>query len=154
MTPYSREVTEMQDREEITKKVIEDIEQISKKHNITVSDILKIISSYEKESKSTFHIRYSDSELEMIDRKCAEKGLSRGNYCALCFKKAIDEKLYENMNLVQIAKRSYRNETRKNRIHISIKKLGINAKDIVQFAESRDLEVSALLRYFSLTVSL
>lgn len=142
----------------IEKNVLEDIERISEKYDISIKDILKILSVSANEKRTSFIIRYSDGELKTLKERSIEKGLGAsrgvGKYCALCFKKAIDEKLYENMDLLEISKRMYMNEARKNRICISIKKSGINIKDMIEFAEERGIEIAALIRYFSLNVLL
>ena len=140
---------------EIEENVIADVKQIAEKYGISMKDILKILSVNEKGKKTIFIIRYSDSELETVQKRSEEKGLSVGQYCALCFKKAtMDKKLYENIDLVEVSKRQYRDEVRRNRIGISIKTAGVNPKEMIEFAESRGIETSALIRYFSLTVSL
>lgn len=144
--------------DETEKKIIEDIEQISKKYDVKIKDILKILSVHVNEKKTSFIIRYSDGELKTLKERSIEKGLGAsrgvGTYCALCFKKAIDERLYENMDLLEISKRMYMDEIRKNRVCISIKRSGVNVKDMVEFAESRGIELAALIRYFSLNVLL
>lgn len=138
--------------EAIEKDVIREIDMIAGKYGITVNDIIKIISA--KKEKDDFHVRFSKHELDIVDERCREMSLCRSSYCALCFKKAVDQELYKNIDIVQIAKRNFGEERKDHRVHISLKKFGVNAREIIRFAEDIGVDMSALLRYFSLNVHL
>ena len=137
--------------ESMRENIIHEVNQIAEKYNVTTGDIMKILSS-ERKDKDNFHIRFSENELKVVDEKCRKSGLNRSSYCALCFKKAVDERLYQDIDVVQIARRNFGDERRNKRVHVSIKKLGVNAKDVIVFADEIGVEVSALLRYAALNI--
>lgn len=137
---------------DVEEKVICDLKELAAKYNLSLGDLKQIISS--NEEKDSFHIRFSESELRIVDEKRKALGLTRSGCCAMCFKKAVDEKLYKDIDVLRVIKRGFGDEKRDKRVHISLKKLGVNPQTVSDFASELGVKNSEIMRYFALTVSL
>jgi len=94
----------------------------------------------------------TEEELKHIDNNAMRLNLSRSMYCYQCFKKAIDEKLYENIDVLKVLRKSETGK-RTQKVAVSFSEQGDYEK-MVAFASDLGIAFSGMVRYFSLTVDL
>lgn len=135
----------------INKEDLEVIESIASNYNLTIQELGRILSrgsmSYPK-----IQAVFTTDEIILIDNRAKDKNISRSKYCSLCFKKAINEKLYLNMNLLDAVKNAEGGK-RNHKVNISFS--GNNEYlALKNAADDLGLKFSSLLRYFALNVEL
>lgn len=137
----------------LDKSDMEIIEEIANKYCITVLELGRIISR-KKQSYPRLQILLSKNELEIIDKKAKEKNISRSKYCSMCFKKALTNKEYENLDVMKIiARNTEGKDKREERAVISFDNAN-DYKEIKRVSKSLGIPCSALIRYFTLNVEL
>lgn len=134
---------------DIGKEDLDIIETIAKKYNVTVQDIGRSLLS---RKYPRIQIMLTPEELTKIDENANRLNLSRSMYCYLCFRKAINDKIYEKMNIVDIVKKG-KNGIRTEKVAVSFSELGDYNK-MMKFAEDMGVSFSSVVRYFSLNVDL
>ncbi len=134
---------------ELERNDLDIIESIAKKYGVSVQDLSRSLLS---RKYPRLQILLTVDELKHIDDHAKKLSLSRSMYCYMCFKKAMDDKLYENMNLLEIVKKSDTGK-RTEKVAVSFSELGDYEK-MVKFAKDLGVPFSGMLRYFSLTVNL
>lgn len=134
---------------ELERNDLDIIESIAKKYGVSVQDLSRSLLS---RKYPRLQILLTVDELKHIDDNAKKLSLSRSMYCYMCFKKAMDDKLYENMNLLEIVKKSDTGK-RTEKVAVSFSELGDYEK-MVKFAKDLGVPFSGMLRYFSLTVNL
>lgn len=129
------------------------IEKIAEKYCISVQELGRIISR-RNGSYPRLQILLNLEELHNIDGKAKKLNLSRTKYCSLCYRKALKEKLYENIDVLQAMSETQSGKMkREHRAVISFD----NAKDyrdMKKLADNLGIPFSSLMRYFALTVEL
>lgn len=136
----------------IEKKDLEILKSMADKYCVSLQELGRIISR-EKVTYPRLQILLNSKERNIIDSRAKEKNLSRSKYCSICYKVAIENKLYENIDILEVLSRSKNNENekREERAVISFD----NADDYKQMKKlSKELGIpcSSLMRYFSLNI--
>lgn len=137
----------------IDKSDLELIESMAEKYCITVQELGRILSR-KTGSYPRLQILLNVDELHNIDRKSKKLNLSRSRYCSMCYKKALKEKLYENIDVLQAM--SDVKSGKMKRDHRAVISFD-NAKDyreMKKLADDLGIPFSSLMRYFALTVKL
>lgn len=134
---------------ELKKEDLEVIERMAEKYDITVQDLARSLLS---RKYPRLQILLTPEELQYIDDCADGLNLSRSMYCYLCFKKAVDDKLYENMNIIEIVKKGNHGR-RTQKVAVSFTELSDYNK-MVKFAEDLGINFSSIIRYFSMNVNL
>lgn len=129
------------------------IENIAEKYCITIQELGRILAR-RTGVYPRLQILLNTDELNIIDSKANKLNLSRTKYCSLCYKKALKENLYENINVLQaMSDNKNKNLKRKHRAVISFD----NAKDyrnMKKLSDDLGIPFSSLMRYFALTVNI
>lgn len=129
------------------------IENMAEKYCVSVQELGRIISR-RNGSYPRLQILLNVEELNSIDKKAKELNLSRTKYCSLCYRKALKEKLYDDIDIIQAMSEKQTNKLkREHRAVISFD----NAKDyreMKKLADSLGIPFSSLMRYFALNVKL
>lgn len=138
----------------IEEKDLEKIKEIAEKYDMSAIELARDIAS--ADNNNSLHIRFSKTELKTIDEKRKKAGISRSNYCVLCFEKAVEQGLYKDINIMQVIKRGFNSDRRTERVHVSFKKMGngLGMSEMRKMADDIGADVSALVRYFALNISL
>lgn len=123
------------------------IETMAQKYGMNVYDFGHLLSK--KNDKVLLQIRFSEDELTELDRRAKEKKLARSKFCKLCFKKVLDENIYENLNYLQIIK-DEKEKTEKINIYFN----AIEYKSMYKLSAELQIPFSTLMRYFSLNIDL
>jgi len=134
---------------ELEKNDLEVIEEIAKKYGVSVQDLSRSLLS---RKYPRLQILLTEEELKHIDNNAMRLNLSRSMYCYQCFKKAIDEKLYENIDVLKVLRKSETGK-RTQKVAVSFSEQGDYEK-MVAFASDLGIAFSGMVRYFSLTVDL
>lgn len=134
---------------ELEKTDLEIIEGMAKKYGVSVQDLSRSLLS---RKYPRLQILLTEAELKHIDDNAMRLNLSRSMYCYLCFKKAIDEKLYENIDVLKVLRKSDTGK-RTEKVAVSFSEQGDYEK-MVAFSSDLGIAFSGMVRYFSLTVDL
>ncbi len=137
-------------REIIAKSDFEIIKKIAKNYNMSIEDFGRLISK-KADKPLRHHVRFSDEELKEVDKKAKALKLKRSKYCRLCYKKALEQELYKNINILDAAEKD--GTTRKNRVSISFDSAE-EYKKMRELADKFSIHFSSLIRYFALNIDL
>lgn len=128
------------------------LEEIVKKHNLTVDEIEKLIGSEKKHIRK--QIRFSDEEIARVDSRACKYGMKRSEYTLRCAEKALDDKLYMSFDIRRMKRDTYNTEVcRNNRVSIYFKDEAVYEK-IQAFAKKFSLPLTTLIREIVLSVEL
>lgn len=133
-----------------------DYEMISimaKKYNMSVEDFGRILSK--KVEKDIRHqIRFSTDEVKLIDARAEKLNMTRSEYCRRCYMKAIDEKLFADMNIRDLKTNMCSSQTARDvRVALSFDDAE-KYKEMRKLAKDLSMHFSTLVRHFALTVEL
>lgn len=134
---------------ELESEDLKTIEEIAKKYGVSVQDLSRSLLS---RKYPRLQILLTVEELKHIDDNAMRLNLSRSMYCYLCFKKAIDEKLYENIDVLKVVRKSDTGK-RTEKVAVSFSEQSDYEK-MVKFASDLGIAFSGMVRYFSLVVEL
>ncbi|MDE6017061.1 MAG: hypothetical protein K2H41_15455 [Acetatifactor sp.] len=127
------------------------IESIAKKYDMSVKELAKSLLA-KNGRYSIPQILLTSDERSIIDQRANQFNYSRSFYCLMCWKKAVKEGLYKNIDIAKLQERRYGENSRKT--------VAIYFKDEDDYNELKDIteklgvSVSSLIRYFALTVEL
>lgn len=125
------------------------IECIAHSYNMSVLEFARYLSkiAIKNESGVRQQVRFSDEELEKLDRKAAQIGVSRSKLFNLAIAWFINNAVYRDLDVVDYYKYNTKaKSTRKNRICILIKN-DENFNKLRILSEKLSLNLSELLRY-------
>lgn len=129
------------------------IETIAEKYCISVQELGRILSR-KTGSYPRLQILLNVEELHTIDRRAKKLNLSRAKYCRMCYRKALNEELYDNIDVLKVVSENQNGKLkREHRAVISFD----NAKDyrmMKKLSDELGIPFSSLMRYFCLTVDL
>ena len=145
-----RETTEAEERI-LSDSDLEIIRGIAEKYKIRVSELGRILSRRSASYPKT-QILLTTDEMYSIDRKAKELNLNRSKYCTMCVKKAMDEKIYEDIDIMKVIEKS-KSGRREHRAMISYDSSSGYIK-IKKLANDLGVPFSSLIRYFALNVEL
>ena len=149
----NKKINEEMNESVIKNEDLKTIEMIAEKYCISIQELGRIISR-RNGSYPRLQILLNVEELHSIDRKARNLNLSRTKYCSLCYRKALKDKLYENIDVLQaMSETKNGNMKREHRAVISFD----NAKDyreMKKLADNLGIPFSSLMRYFALNVEL
>lgn len=137
----------------IKKGDLETIENIAEKYCITVQELGRILSR-KTGSYPRLQILLNVDELHNIDRKSKKLDLSRSRYCSMCYKKALKEKLYENINVLQAMSDGESGKMKREHRAVISFDSAKDYRDMKKLADDLGMPFSSLMRYFALTVEL
>lgn len=142
-----------QDDKLIDKNDYETIEKIAEKYSLTIQDLGKILAN-KKKTFLRLQIKLTDDELAAIDRSAASLGLTRSKYCTLCYKRALDFKLYEEIDVLDSETMSKKGKSiRKNVVAISFDN-PIEYKKLKEISCKMGIPFSCMMRHFALKIEL
>lgn len=129
------------------------LKKIASTHNLDLEELGKLMSK--KDSKNiTINIRYSAAEVRIVDERADELRMKRSEYIKRCIVKAISDKEYMNINLRELKENTYKSEIKRDiRVAVRISNLDEYMK-LLQVTKSLSMQMSSLIRDFSLSIKL
>lgn len=136
----------------LEKNDLEILENIADKYCVSLQELGRIISR-KKATYPRLQILLNKNELNIIDGRAKEKNLSRSKYCSICYKVAIENKYYEDIDILEVFSRNYSNENEKRefRAVISFDKAD-EYKQLKKLSKELGIPSSSLMRYFALNI--
>lgn len=130
----------------IQEKDLEVIEAMAKSYGISMVELGKAIVNQTKK-RADRQFRVSDQEFEVISEKAKEKGLTVMRYCeyacsVFVSRKKLDGEFFGNKRY---------GEGRTKRITVQFKDAKVES-ELLNFADSYNVEIGALIRYCALTI--
>lgn len=128
------------------------IEEIADKYNLTMQELGRMMSR----KNGRYHrmqILFNSDEMNFIDRKTRELNISRSQYCRLCYRKALKEEIYKDIDILKVVGGSENNKQREYRAVISFDS-SKDYLDVKKLAENLGVPVSSLMRYFALNINI
>lgn len=140
-------------QEILSEKEIEILTGIASMHNLDLNELGKLLSK--KDSKTiSISIRYSADEVRIIDERADKLRIKRSDYIKRCIVKAISDKEYMNINLRELKENTYKNEIKRDiRVPVRINNIDEYMK-LLQVTKSLSMQMSSLIRDFSLSINL
>lgn len=128
------------------------IKKIADKYRLSVQELGRIISR--KNGKYyRLQILLNKDEIDLIDKNAKRLKLSRSKYCTLCYKKALRENLYDNIDILKVVGESESGKKREHRAVISFD-MPSDYLEMKKLADDLGIPFSSLVRYFALNIKL
>lgn len=131
---------------------LEVIKGIAEKYRLSIQELGRILSR-KNGDYPRLQILLNVDEIYSIDKKAKELNLSRSKYCSLCYKKALKEELYKNIDILKVVGESESGKRREHRAVISFD-VSSDYLEMKKLADDLGIPFSSLVRYFALNVEL
>ena len=128
------------------------IEDIAKKYNISLRNLAQIITQEQTAvSKKLIHVRFTEQEIKIVDKKAKNAGMSRSGLCRYACLKVINE--YTKMKDINLKKieEGHGTGSRNIRVCVSFKNIEEKRK-INEFADNLSLSYSSFIRFCMLNI--
>lgn len=144
-------IKEIEENEKvICEKDLEILNDMANKYCVTLQELGRIIAR-KKVTYPRLQILLNTEEMAEIDKKAKTKNLSRSKYCSLCYRKALENNDYENINIVEAVKKQ--KDKREHRAVISFNNSDEYRK-LKRASQKLGIPFSCLMRYFALNVEI
>ena len=131
---------------------LEVIKGIAEKYRLSIQELGRILSR-KNGDYPRLQILLNIDEIYSIDKKAKELNLSRSKYCSLCYKKAMKEEFYKNIDILKVVGESESGKRREHRAVISFD-VASDYLEMKKLADDLGIPFSSLVRYFALNVEL
>lgn len=126
------------------------IKKIADKYKLSIQELGRMLSR-KNGQYLRLQILLNVDEINLIDKRAKAVNLSRSKYCTFCYKKALRENLYDNIDILKVV-----GESEKKREHRAVISFDM-ANDYLEMKKLADdlgIPFSSLVRYFALNVVL
>lgn len=128
------------------------IKKIADKYNLSLQELGRVLTR--KNGKYLrLQILLNIDEINLIDERAGALKLSRSKYCTLCYKKALKENLYDNIDILRVVGESENGKKREHRAVISFD-MTSDYLEMKKLSDDLGLPFSSLVRYFALNIEL
>lgn len=131
----------------IQKNDMEQLEKIAEKYDMSLKELCSLILKTQGENSAIrCNVRFSDEEIEKLDKAAAAGGYSRSNYCGNAFKSFIDSN--SSLDIIGLRKDRQTEKKRTIRVCIYFEKTLYNV--LRKTAKEYGVPYSSLVRFLAL----
>lgn len=126
------------------------IENIAKKYNMTLKNLVKTISKKDVKENDQVAIRFAAEELKTLDKKARKKNMSRSRFCRYACHRIINEYIRMD-NIDFLSARGVYGEVKRD-IKVCLLIPEEDRKQIKEFTEKLSLPLTTFIRYCILKI--